>query len=270
MRIFEKISRRIAITLASVMACSSFAVAPITVLAEKPGPEEIAEIHSEAEQSANTIELKNEEDYGTEYTMDPFDADRKDSDDIKTFKIHSDIEGKLHITIKGKEAMQVAIHVWKKGDQATLPKEDKTIEKDKEYDKVLDVKEGDYFVTIRNTAATGTKFQIKAAIKTTDKETKIRNAESPAKKTAKVTVKKVKDVKGYEVRFSTSKDFDKNVKTKSVKDKKITFKDKKGSIEKSGLKSGKKYYVQARTYIEKNGVKYYSDWTKSKKIGKVK
>ena len=36
MRIFEKISRRLAITLAGVMACSSFAMAPaITVRAEE-------------------------------------------------------------------------------------------------------------------------------------------------------------------------------------------------------------------------------------------
>ncbi len=267
MRIFEKISRRLAITLAGVMACSSFAMAPaITVRAEEAAKTE-KEIIAELETKANA-ELKNEADYVDE-TLKINEVEGF----YKVYKIRSDIEGKMKISILAKEEVKdMEAAFWKKGDEKYISLEETvTMEKGKTKENEFDVKEGDYYLLISNNDTNAeAKYQIKAAIKTTGKESKIRNAESPAKKTAKVTIKKVKKVDGYEIRLSTSKDFDKNVKTKSVKAKKIEFKDKKGTIEKNGLKSGKKYYVQVRTYIKKNGVKYYSEWSKSKKIAKVK
>jgi hypothetical protein len=265
MRIFEKISRRLAITLAGVMACSSFAMAPaITAYAEEPAegaqavvPE--AEInYVELEKDAK--ELKNDDDYLAEKDFT--------AGNTEAYKIKSDIDGKIRVFVKTKDAAKVNVKVMKEKEEAN-PVIDETKEiaaaKSETYPK--DIKAGTYYVFVD--AEADAKLQIKADI-ITDKNSKIRNAESPAKKTAKVTIKKAKKVDGYEVRFSTSKDFDKNVKTKSVKAKKIEFKDKKGTIEKSGLKSGKKYYVQVRTYVKENGVKYYSDWSKAKKIAKVK
>ena len=35
------------------------------------------------------------------------------------------------------------------------------------------------------------------------------------------------------------------------------------------LKKGKKYYFRIRTFVENNGKKYYSDWSK-KKVVKIK
>ncbi|WP_026658422.1 hypothetical protein [Butyrivibrio sp. AC2005] len=265
MRILERLSRRLSITLAGVMACSSFAMAPaITAYAEggvKPADAEIIQKIDEG----TPIKLENDADYTSEVTI---------SGDTKrqTYIIHSDIDGKLRVNIKATDTIKSAfVDIYKAGETSFLSSEElKDYAKDKIYEKELNVKKGgDYKINVFRNSEEAVKFQIKAAI-LTDKTIKIRNAESPAKKTAKVTIKKAKDVDGYEVRFSTSKDFDKNVKTKSVKAKKITFKDKKGTIEKSGLKSGKKYYVQVRTYVKENGVKYYSDWSKSKKISKVK
>lgn len=252
MRIYEKISRRLAITLASVMACSSFAMAPaITAFAAEPTQADI--------QNGATV-LQNDADYTSETTITAADG--------KAYKIKSDIDGKFRVFIKSKDASKVTVRVWKENEATDLfIDENKDIAAGKTYENSKDIKTGTYYITI--TPEKDAVLQVKADI-ITDKDSKIRNAESPAKKTAKVTIKKAKDVDGYEVRFSTSKDFDKNVKTKSVKAKKITFKDKKGTIEKSGLKSGKKYYVQVRTYVKENGVKYYSDWSKSKKISKVK
>ena len=263
MRIFEKISRRLSITLAGVMACSSFAVAPALTAyaADRPSDEEIIKKIDTAEPT----KLVNDADYTSEVKLE---GDNK----RQTYIIHSDIDGKLRVTVKATDTIKGAIaDIYKSGEIKFLSTEEVNLDKDKTYVKELDVKKGDYKINIYigDNRENVVKFQIKAAV-LTDKTTKIRNAESPAKKTAKVTIKKAKKVDGYEVRFSTSKDFDKNVKTKSVKAKKIEFKDKKGTIEKSGLKSGKKYYVQVRTYVKENGVKYYSDWSKSKKIAKVK
>nr|MCR5342611.1 hypothetical protein [Butyrivibrio sp.] len=243
MRIFEKISRRLAITLAGVMACSAFAVAP-AITANAAGDEALID------ENAQTTKLVNDADYTAATEIDIA------GDVIEYYEMHSDIDGKLRVTVKAADTIKDAqVGIWKKGETTLLSNDQvKDLAKDKTYEKELNVKAGDYKIFVLNTSAESkVKFQIKAAV-LTDKTTKIRNAESPAKKTAKVTIKKAKKVDGYEVRFSTSKDFDKNVKTKSVKAKKIEFKDKKGTIEKSGLKSGKKYYVQVRTYVKENGV----------------
>ncbi|WP_026666417.1 hypothetical protein [Butyrivibrio sp. FC2001] len=269
MRIFEKISRRLAITLAGVMACSSFAMAPALTAyaADEPAgaPKSDAEIIERVSKQTPT-KLENDADYISEVTLGTEREKR-----AAAYSIHSDIDGKLRVTIKATDTIkETKVSFFKSGGTSFTAKGDiKDLAKDKTFELEANVTAGDYIINIRNFADTEAKFQIKAAV-LTDKTTKIRNAESPAKKTAKVTIKKAKKVDGYEIRLSTSKDFDKNVKTKRVKAKKIEFKDKKGTIEKSGLKSGKKYYVQVRTYIKKNGVKYYSEWSKSKKIAKVK
>lgn len=64
---------------------------------------------------------------------------------------------------------------------------------------------------------------------------------------------------GYQVRYATNKSM-KNAKTKTVKSTKTT------SLKVSNLKSGKKYYVQVRTYKTVNGTKYYSSWSSAKTV----
>lgn len=78
------------------------------------------------------------------------------------------------------------------------------------------------------------------------------------KKSLKVTLaKKSKQVKGYEVEYSTSKKF-----TKSTTKKKTVKSYKKINLTLKGLKSKKTYYVRVRTYKTVKGKKYYSNWSK--------
>ena len=67
-------------------------------------------------------------------------------------------------------------------------------------------------------------------------------------------------VKGYQVRWSRKKNM------KGAKSKYIKTADK-GSLTVKKLKARKRYYVQIRTYVQdKNGNKYYSDWSPKKSI----
>ena len=89
-------------------------------------------------------------------------------------------------------------------------------------------------------------------------------ASSPKTKQLKVTYKKVAGVTGYQVSYSTSKNFTKKTtKTVTVKGAAKTSKTVKS------LKKGKKYYVKVRSYKTVSGTKYYSGYTKVKSV-KVK
>ncbi len=270
MRIFEKISRRLAITLASAMACSSFAMAPaITAYAaERPGTPDYKALDDISKGDFNNGETK-EVTLGKAVWTD----DKASEDAVAVYKFKTGIDGKLHVTIKAKEEIKdIQLAVFKKDAEKEEFYEDIiNIAKDKTHEKVADIKEGEYYIAIGNDSEDSeAKFDLTIETRTTYNSSKIGKVESPAKKTAKVTIKKVKKIDGYEIQASTSRDFDKNVKKKSVKAKKVEFKDKKGTIEVKKLKSGKKYYVRVRTYVKKDGVKYYSDWSKTKKLAKVK
>ena len=87
------------------------------------------------------------------------------------------------------------------------------------------------------------------------------------KKAVKVTWKKlakkmsVKRITGYQIQFSTRKDFKGKNKTVTVKGYKNTAK----TVKK--LKAKKKYYVRVRTYFQcKDGFKAYSTWSKAKTV----
>lgn len=71
--------------------------------------------------------------------------------------------------------------------------------------------------------------------------------------------KQTKQTKGYQIQYSTSKTF-KKAKTKTIGKAKTT------SATISGLKRKKIYYVRIRTYKTVKGKKYYSRWSKIKKI----
>ena len=95
------------------------------------------------------------------------------------------------------------------------------------------------------------------------------NAQKPAKTSIKklsrkkkaftVTWKKVKNVTGYQLQYSTKKNM-KGSKTKTVKGASKT----KMTVKK--LKKRKRYYVRIRTYKTVGGKKVYSKWTKWKKV----
>lgn len=76
---------------------------------------------------------------------------------------------------------------------------------------------------------------------------------------AKITLKKLKGVSGYQVKYSYHKKFKKYL-TKNCKKNKFTLKK---------LKAGKKYYIKARAYVKNGNKKVYGSWSK-KKLIKVK
>ncbi|MFR5876506.1 MAG: GH25 family lysozyme [Eubacterium sp.] len=65
---------------------------------------------------------------------------------------------------------------------------------------------------------------------------------------------------GYQIQYSTDKNFKKNNKTVTVSKNKTTSK----TISK--LSAKKKYYVRIRTYKTVSGTKYYSSWSKAKTV----
>lgn len=79
-------------------------------------------------------------------------------------------------------------------------------------------------------------------------------------KKAQVTYKKVTGAKGYEIQYSTSKNFKSGVKTKKVgaSTKKVTL---------TKLTKNKKYYVRVRAYkYDEDGNKVYGAWSNAKNV----
>lgn len=88
------------------------------------------------------------------------------------------------------------------------------------------------------------------------------NKVTPKKKAAKVlkvSLKKLKNVKGYEVRVSTTKNGKKVVVKKLVKKIKVKIKSKK-------LKGKKKLFVSARAYVLDGKKKVFGKWGAAKKV----
>lgn len=79
------------------------------------------------------------------------------------------------------------------------------------------------------------------------------------KKQLTVLWKKVSGVKGYQVQYSTAKNFKKAVAKTTAKN----------SLNIKKLKTGKKYYVRVRAYAVVNGKNVYSKWSSAKNV-KVK
>lgn len=91
------------------------------------------------------------------------------------------------------------------------------------------------------------------------KKVKIKKVKA-AKKKFTIQWKADKKVKGYQIQYSTKKNFKSAVKTVTVK----------GASQKSKtikrLKSKKKYYVRMRSYVKEGGKKVYSEWSVVKKV----
>lgn len=88
---------------------------------------------------------------------------------------------------------------------------------------------------------------------------KLNSAKSASKKKIKAYWSKVKGASGYQVMWSTYKNFSKNYKTKSVKAK-------YSSKTVTTAQSKKTYYVRVRAYKTINGKKVYSQWSNTKKV----
>ncbi len=73
--------------------------------------------------------------------------------------------------------------------------------------------------------------------------------------------KQPKSITGYQIQYSSSKDFKgKKAVIKTIKKKSVT------KLKASKLKAKKKYYVRVRTYKTVKGKKYYSRWSKPKTV----
>ena len=88
---------------------------------------------------------------------------------------------------------------------------------------------------------------------------KLNSAKSTSKKKIKASWSKVGGASGYQVMWSTYKNFSKNYKTKSVKSKYL-------SKTVTTAQSKKTYYVRVRAYKTINGKKVYSQWSSTKKV----
>jgi len=90
----------------------------------------------------------------------------------------------------------------------------------------------------------------------------IKKLKSTKKKTMTLTWKRDKSCNGYQIAYSTKKNF-KSKKLKNIsKNKTVKYTFKK-------LKSKKTYYVKIRPYTKIDGKKVYGAWSKVKKV-KVK
>lgn len=88
---------------------------------------------------------------------------------------------------------------------------------------------------------------------------KLNSAKSTSKKKIKASWEKVSGASGYQVMWSTYKNFSKNYKTKSVKAKSL-------SKTVTAAQSKKTYYVRVRAYKTISGKKVYSQWSSTKKV----
>ena len=94
----------------------------------------------------------------------------------------------------------------------------------------------------------------------TPSKVKLKKVKNIKKKTVKVTFKKASNAKGYQVTWSTSKNFTKQKsKTKSKYTTKTTYKIKK-------LKRNKKYFIKVRAYNINGHLKVFGKYSKVKKI----
>lgn len=113
--------------------------------------------------------------------------------------------------------------------------------------------------------ATAPKTTPKATTKkVTVKRAKIKKAKKVSKKKIKLTFKKLKGIKGYQIKISKTKKFKKKYTVKRIVKKnkkiyKIKFQSKK-------LKKAKKLYIKARAYKVVNGKKVYGKWSKRKTV----
>ena len=93
----------------------------------------------------------------------------------------------------------------------------------------------------------------------TNSDLKCKLASLKHKNSKKILVKWNKNpvVSGYQLQYSTDKKFSKSVKTKNTSKTSYTI---------SSVKKNKTYYVRIRGYRTISGKKYYSAWSKAKKV----
>ena len=116
-------------------------------------------------------------------------------------------------------------------------------------------KVGTYYATVKFKGDYSGSYKLKYVVN--PKSVTLTKNTKGQKKAFKATWKKASaQVTGYQIKYSTDKNFKKNVSYKKVKGI------KKSSATVKNLKAKKKYYVKVRTYKVVNGKTYYSAWSK--------
>lgn len=124
--------------------------------------------------------------------------------------------------------------------------------------KVKVVNYGKAVITIKAAATDNKNAATKqVSVIVTSKATKISSVKSSAKKKASVKIAKASGAQGYEISYSTDKEFKNGVKKVTTKKTKATLKN---------LKSKKKYYVRVRSYRKVKGKTLYSTYSKVKTV----
>ncbi len=174
----------------------------------------------------------------------------------KTFKITAKKISKAKVTgIKDKEYTGKAIK------QSITIKDGKTKLKDKTDYTIKyssNKKVGTATITITGKGNyTGT---VKKTFKINPKGVKISKVNSKSKGFKLTWKKNTTQTTGYEIQYSTNKNFKNSNKTVTVSKNKTTSKTV------SKLKGKKKYYIRIRTYKKVGNKKYYSSWSTSKNV----
>lgn len=97
----------------------------------------------------------------------------------------------------------------------------------------------------------------KITVNLNPQKSSLKTTKSVKKSTLSVSWKKIKGITGYQIQYSTSKNF------KGAKTVNISSKASSGIIKR--LKSKKQYYVRIRTYKKVYGKTVYSSWSKAKR-----
>ena len=129
----------------------------------------------------------------------------------------------------------------------------------------------DYTITYKNNKNVGTATvvitgkgaytgTVNKTFKINPKVTSLKKLAAGKKQFKATWNKQTTQTTGYEIQYSTNKNFKSGNKTVKVKKNKTT-----STIVKK-LKAKKKYYVRVRTYKTVNGKKYYSRWSKVKNV----
>ena len=122
---------------------------------------------------------------------------------------------------------------------------------------------GTYFITIskhRTYGAYTIKVSTSALATTTVK--KVKNLKGKMM-SVKFGLKSTSDAAGYQIQYSTSKNFKKGKKSVYIENNDYL----KSTYTLTNLKKKKTYYVRIRTYMTDNrGDRYYSAWSKAKKV----
>lgn len=100
--------------------------------------------------------------------------------------------------------------------------------------------------------------------KVTVKRAGIKKVKKVSTKKVKLTFKKIKGIKGYQIRISKTIKFKRKYTIKrTVKSNRTVY---KVSINSKKLKNAKRVYITARAYKVVNGKKKYGQWSKSKSV----